>query len=134
MLCCQLGLLHLSDIGQRGSTKARPRSAHRTAEGAPPGAVLALGADICNGFDFHLHAKIDERLDLDRRRLGFVVPDVRWRIGLMLARSWGVRSLGFDVCGPDHLGPFLGFVGDEFAEVAGRSWKYGAAQVGKSFP
>src|SRR5215510_8347941 len=26
-------------------------------------------------------------------------------------------SVGLDVCGPDHLGPFLGFLGDELPEV-----------------
>ena len=41
-------------------------------------------------------------------------------------------SLGFDVRCSDHLGPLLGLLGDELAEVAGRSWKHCAAQVGKS--
>src|SRR5205809_2734390 len=43
-------------------------------------------------------------------------------------------SLGFDVRCLDHLGPLLGLAGDELAEVARRSWKHCAAQVGKSCP
>src|SRR5258705_9078385 len=39
--------------------------------------------------------------------------------------------LRFDICKLDHLGPFLGFVGDEFAEVGRRTPKYRAVQVGK---
>src|SRR5947207_11974522 len=31
-----------------------------------------------------------------------------------------------------HLGPLLGFVGDELAEVAGRAWKYRTAEVGET--
>src|SRR5260370_21962048 len=37
-----------------------------------------------------------------------------------------------DVGSPDYLGPLLGFVGDELAEVAGRAWKHGATKVGKA--
>src|SRR5207248_9141627 len=32
----------------------------------------------------------------------------------------------------DHLGPLLGFVGDELAKVAGRAWKHSATKVGKA--
>ena len=32
--------------------------------------------------------------------------------------------LRLDVGRPDHLGPFLGFVGDELAEVGGRAGKH----------
>src|SRR5262245_31201488 len=38
----------------------------------------------------------------------------------------------FDVEGPDHLAPFLGFVGDELTDVRRRAREYCAAQVGKS--
>jgi hypothetical protein len=49
-----------------------------------------------------------------------------------LERALGVRgSVRLDVRELDHLGPLLGFVGDELAEVAGRSRKRRAAQVGK---
>src|SRR6516164_924323 len=40
-------------------------------------------------------------------------------------------SLRLDVGGPDHLAPLFGFVGDEFAEVRGRTWQRGAPQFGK---
>src|SRR5262245_29176582 len=40
-------------------------------------------------------------------------------------------SVQLDVSGPDYLAPFLGFVGDELAEVGGRARKRRAAQVGK---
>src|SRR5262245_63792311 len=36
-----------------------------------------------------------------------------------------------DVGRYNHLAPFLGFVGDEFAEISGRAWKHRAAQIGK---
>src|SRR5262245_51494980 len=36
-----------------------------------------------------------------------------------------------DVGRHNHLAPFLGFVGDEFAEISGRAWKHRAAQIGK---
>src|SRR5262249_52004957 len=40
-------------------------------------------------------------------------------------------SVRLDVEGPDDLGPFLGFVGDELAKVGGRAHKRCAAQVSK---
>ena len=40
-------------------------------------------------------------------------------------------SLRLDIRGLDHLGPLLGFVSDEFAEIGGRAHKYCAAQVGE---
>ena len=44
---------------------------------------------------------------------------VRIRGSGKILERWA--SLGFDVRCPDHLGPLFGFVGDELAEVAGRS-------------
>jgi hypothetical protein len=41
------------------------------------------------------------------------------------------RSLGLDVRSPDHLAPFLGFIGDELAEVGGRERENVASQVGE---
>jgi len=50
--------------------------------------------------------------------------------------SCGVRarlvSLRLDVGSPDHLGPFLGFVGDELTKIGRRARKHRAAQVGKT--
>src|SRR5262249_62240268 len=40
-------------------------------------------------------------------------------------------SLCLDVGGPDHLGPFLSFVGDELAKIGGREREPGAAHVRK---
>src|SRR5262245_61047572 len=42
----------------------------------------------------------------------------------------GSASVRLDVEGPDDLGPFLGFVGDELAKVGGRAGKNRAAQAG----
>src|SRR5262245_54398196 len=39
----------------------------------------------------------------------------------------GIGSLRLDVGRPDHLGPLLGLVGDELAEVGGRARKRRAA-------
>ena len=39
-----------------------------------------------------------------------------------------------DVGGPDHLAPFLGFVGDELAEVGGRDREHVATEVGEAAP
>ena len=41
------------------------------------------------------------------------------------------RSLHLDVGGPDHLGPFLGFIADELAEVVRRARKHHAAELGE---
>src|SRR5215475_1960730 len=41
-------------------------------------------------------------------------------------------SVCFDVRRPDHLAPLLGVVGDELAEVGGRTLKDRCAQGGKS--
>ena len=41
------------------------------------------------------------------------------------------RSLRLDARELDHLGPLLGFVGDELAEVGWRTGKHCAAKVGK---
>src|SRR4029453_6262014 len=40
-------------------------------------------------------------------------------------------SVRLDVGRPDHLGPLLGFVGDELAEIGGRADKRRASKVGK---
>jgi len=42
----------------------------------------------------------------------------------------GMRSLSFDVCGPDRLPQFLGIIGDELPELCGRCWKRGPTEVG----
>src|SRR5262245_19755845 len=46
---------------------------------------------------------------------------------------WNIRafpaSVRLDVGLPDHLGPLLGFVGDELTEVAGRASKRRATQI-----
>jgi hypothetical protein len=43
-------------------------------------------------------------------------------------------SLGLDVGGPDHLGPFLGFVDDQLAELGPRSRQRRAAEIGEARP
>src|SRR6266542_3382803 len=45
--------------------------------------------------------------------------------------SWP-ESLRLDAGGLDYFGPFLGFVGDELAEVGGRARKHSATKVGKA--
>ena len=40
-------------------------------------------------------------------------------------------SVCLDVGRQNHLGPFLGLVGDEFAEISRRACKHRAAQIGK---
>jgi hypothetical protein len=40
--------------------------------------------------------------------------------------------LRLDVCGPDHLAPLFGFVGDELTEVGGRLGERRGAQVGQA--
>src|SRR6266508_2754677 len=42
------------------------------------------------------------------------------------------ESLRLDAGGLDYFGPFLGFVGDELAEVGGRARKHSATKVGKA--
>jgi hypothetical protein len=42
---------------------------------------------------------------------------------------WAAGSLGFDPGRPDHLAPFLSFVGDQLVEVGGRAWERGDAQL-----
>jgi hypothetical protein len=42
-----------------------------------------------------------------------------------------VQLIPLDIGGPDHLVPFLGFVGDEPAEVGGRAGERHAAEVGQ---
>jgi hypothetical protein len=39
----------------------------------------------------------------------------------VMERLWQPASFRLDVGGSDHLGPLLGFVGDELAEVGGRA-------------
>jgi len=43
-----------------------------------------------------------------------------------------VGSIRLEARELDHLAPLLGVVGDEFAKVARRAWKHGAAQIGKT--
>jgi hypothetical protein len=66
--------------------------------------------------------------------LGYLFTALR-RQGLIAERTLWNASLGLlrlDVGGPDHLGPLLGFVGDELAEVGRRTLKDRYAQGGKS--
>src|SRR5262249_61620443 len=44
------------------------------------------------------------------------------------------RSLGLDVGGPDDLGPFLGFLGEELAVFGRRERKRRVAEVGNPRP
>jgi hypothetical protein len=56
--------------------------------------------------------------------------------------GWGVRiteywigiavSVGLDISGPDHLAPLLGLIGNDLAEVGGRTRNHCAAQVSKA--
>jgi hypothetical protein len=36
-----------------------------------------------------------------------------------MSAASGAALLGLDVGGPDHLGPFVGFINDELAEIGG---------------
>ena len=40
-------------------------------------------------------------------------------------------SVRLNVCRPDYLGPLLGFVGDQFAEVGGQAGNHRATKIGK---
>jgi hypothetical protein len=52
--------------------------------------------------------------------------------GFRSRRIYGISaSLSLDIRGADHLAPLFGFVGDQLAEVGGRTGKHNAAQVGK---
>src|SRR5262249_60937076 len=63
----------------------------------------------------------------------------RWGLAEFGARRFAKRTLRHmalplqsdDVGRRNHLAPFLGFVGDEFAEISGRACKHRAAQIGK---
>src|SRR6266853_1870722 len=50
-------------------------------------------------------------------------------MGVTECRSGWSRSLGLDVGRPDHLAPLLGLVGDQLAEVGGRTRQRRAAHV-----
>src|SRR3954452_25379844 len=41
------------------------------------------------------------------------------------------ESLHLNFGGADHLGPLLGFIADELAEVLRRAWQHRAAEVGE---
>jgi hypothetical protein len=50
-------------------------------------------------------------------------------------RTYGIslpldRLLRLDVGRPDHFAPFLGFVGDELAEIGGREREHVATEIG----
>ena len=45
-------------------------------------------------------------------------------------RAVTIGLFGLDVCGPDHLAPFLGFIRDELTEVGRRTRKHRTSQVG----
>jgi len=40
-------------------------------------------------------------------------------------------SFRLDVGGPDHLGPFVGFLGDQLFKAGGRAGEHHTAQVGE---
>src|SRR5580700_10710081 len=50
---------------------------------------------------------------------------------LFVLRFISTRSLRLDVRELDHLGPFLGFVGNELAEIGRRASEWHGAQSGK---
>src|SRR5262249_22647567 len=56
------------------------------------------------------------------RREGFAERDL-WNM------DWAAASVRLDVEGLDHLAPLLGLIGDELAEVGGRTRKHRAAEV-----
>src|SRR5262245_64256549 len=53
---------------------------------------------------------------------------------LLPTGSHARESLGFDVGGPDHLGPFLGFLGEELAVFGRRERERRVAEVGNPRP
>src|SRR5215831_18385489 len=53
------------------------------------------------------------------------------RYGKSSRSSAETSSLRLDVGRPDHLGPFLGLLGDELAEVGGRTDERCATQIGE---
>src|SRR5262249_11720302 len=67
------------------------------------------------------------------RQLG-AFPGARERTarGSVSQADNGAASFRLDVRRPDHLGPLLGFLGDELAEVSGRPREHGATQVGEA--
>src|ERR1700726_1950221 len=50
---------------------------------------------------------------------------------IFVLRFISTRSLRLDVRELDHLGPFLGFVGNELAEIGWRAGKCHGAEIGK---
>src|SRR5580692_2860737 len=50
---------------------------------------------------------------------------------LFVLRFISTRSLRLYVRELDHLGPFLGFIGDELAEIGRRAGKWHGAEIGK---
>src|SRR6202023_957522 len=50
---------------------------------------------------------------------------------LLVLRFISTRSFRLDVRELDHLGPFLGFIGNELAEIGRRAGKWHGAQSGK---
>src|ERR1700689_3918408 len=50
---------------------------------------------------------------------------------LFVLRFMSTRSLRLDVRELDHLGPFLGFIGDELAQIGRRTGEWHGAQSGK---
>src|SRR6516165_6565659 len=65
---------------------------------------------------------------------GPVGPRIRRskRYGKSSRSSAETSSLRLDVGRPDHLGPLVGLLGDEPAEVGGRTRKHSATKVGKA--
>src|SRR5215467_136205 len=67
--------------------------------------------------------------DLQCRDSGLVQRDL-WKV--FPISSAETSSLRFDVGGPDHLAPFLGFFGDQLAELGRRSRQRRAAEVSET--
>src|SRR5262249_54291916 len=79
-----------------------------------------------------LLAKADWSM-VSRRRLGTCLSDFTTSTSPN-GTLWNIardRLHWLDVGRHNHLAPFLGFVGDELAEISGRACKHRAAQIGK---
>src|SRR5262245_33445304 len=74
------------------------------------------------------------RSAMNSRRLMGAYPKAKDHepiIARCVAQKACSRSFRLDARELDHLGPLLGFVGNEFPEIGGRERDHGAAEVGK---
>src|SRR5262249_1797997 len=77
---------------------------------------------------------------LTRRSVGIIRPPATARTGIRHSRNgrYGIfrrgscGSLRLDVGGPDHIAPFLGFFGDQLAELGRRSRQRRSAEVSET--